>query len=77
METESEVLEVNNPVSNEASIKVGSIKPTIQHKGMGIPGQRRLIDPNAQKIQIKLSKNTVGNKKDDKTYKLSNTPKNE
>jgi len=69
METEGEVLEANNPMLNEASIKVGSIKSTMQHKGMGISGQRKLVDPNSQKIQIKLSKNTIGGKKEEKFYK--------
>lgn len=72
METESEAQETPNPVPAETSIKVGSIKPTLQHRGMGISGQKKPGETAWQKAPIKLSKNTIGGKKDDKR---SNTPK--
>jgi len=71
---ETEV-DVPNPVPSEASIKVGSIKPSFQPKGMGVPIQKKLNDPNAQKIPIKILKNTIVGKKEEKSNKRSTTPK--
>jgi hypothetical protein len=71
---ETEV-DVPNPVPSEASIKVGSIKPSFQPKGMGAPAQKKTNDSNTQKIPIKLSKNTMVGKKEEKPNKRSITPK--
>lgn len=77
-ESEIESSENHNPgTTTSASIKVGPIKPSIQSKGMCNPQQKKLIvlDPTTQKPQIKLSKNPMTGKKEEKLLKANITPK--
>lgn len=77
MEADNESLEAATPVPKEstsASVKIGPIKPTIQAKGMCVPQQKKLPEPSAQKPQIKILKNSVSGKKEEKTAKRSTTP---